>query len=149
MPKKRKLFYVYNNQTTAPFHSNKKHFIYDPDMQLSDIVFPPACNNGFSSYTVQCKQDLICANMCSQKRYVTVVTLRFKCIQHLVNKWFRFSKNKCFLPIASFPKLMLSFQKSSLMTLANKLLYSRFVKLQESESWLFSRTLTQAKHLFK
>ena len=65
-------------------------------MQLSDIVFPPACNNGFTSYTVQCKQDLICANMCSQKRYVTVVTLKFKCIQHLVNKWFRFSKNKCF-----------------------------------------------------
>ena len=110
------------------------NFIYDPDMQLSDIVSPPACNNGFTSLTVQCKQDLICANMCSQKRYVTVVTLRFKCIQHLVNKWFRFSKNKCFLPIASFPKLMLSFQKSSLMTLANKLLYSRFVKLQESES---------------
>ena len=72
MPKKRKLSHLNGNH----------HFI-----TTKNVVSPPSCNNRLTSYIgLPCEQSLqhlICANMCFKKRYVTLVKLTFKCIQHL------------------------------------------------------------------
>ena len=101
MPKKRKLSHLNGNH----------HFI-----TTKNVVSPPSCINRLTSYIgLPCEQSLqhlICANMCFKKRYVTLVKLTFKCIQHLSIHGSDFQK-KCFLLIPPSAKLILFFQKDT------------------------------------
>ena len=94
MPKKRKLSHLNGNH----------HFI-----TTKNVVSPPSCINRLTSYIgLPCEQSLqhlICANMCFKKRYVTLVKLTFKCIQHLSINGSDFQKTNVpywYLPLQSW-----------------------------------------------